>query len=209
MILIGQFDSPFVRRVGIALALYGMPFEHRKWSTFSDAETLAGLNPLRRVPVLVLDDGFVLIESGAILDHLDEAAGPAKALLPREGAARREALKITALATGLADKAVSLLYEHVLRSERSPVWVERCTAQITGTLDALEAERASRTTRWWAGERMGHQDIAAACALRFLREAHGGLFDAKRHPALAAHGDAAEATAPFQAILQPLVPPKG
>ena len=29
MILIGQYDSPFVRRVGIALTLYGMKFEHR------------------------------------------------------------------------------------------------------------------------------------------------------------------------------------
>ena len=29
MILIGRYDSPFVRRVGIALTLYGMAFEHR------------------------------------------------------------------------------------------------------------------------------------------------------------------------------------
>jgi hypothetical protein len=28
MILIGQLDSPFARRVGIALTLYGLPFEH-------------------------------------------------------------------------------------------------------------------------------------------------------------------------------------
>jgi len=35
MILIGQYDSPFVRRVGIALTLYGLPFEHRPWSIFA------------------------------------------------------------------------------------------------------------------------------------------------------------------------------
>ncbi|MET0575043.1 MAG: glutathione S-transferase N-terminal domain-containing protein, partial [Mesorhizobium sp.] len=40
MILIGQYDSPFVRRVGIALTLYGLPFEQRPWSSFGDAEKL-------------------------------------------------------------------------------------------------------------------------------------------------------------------------
>ena len=38
MILIGQYDSPFVRRVAIALRLYDLPFEHRPWSTFGDAD---------------------------------------------------------------------------------------------------------------------------------------------------------------------------
>ncbi len=116
MILIGQYDSPFVRRVGIALHLHGMAFEHRPWSSFGDAEQLAALNPLRRVPTLVLDDGEVLVESGAILDHLDEVAGPGAALLPASGAARRHALRTCALATGLADKAVSLFHERVLRA---------------------------------------------------------------------------------------------
>ncbi len=68
MILIGQYDSPFVRRVAIAMRLYGLAYEHRTWSTFGDAEKLAAFNPLRRVPTLVLDDGEVLIESFAILD---------------------------------------------------------------------------------------------------------------------------------------------
>ena len=68
MFLIGQYDSPFVRRVAIALRLYGMPFEHRPWSTFGDADKIAPYNPLRRVPTLVLDSGEALIESTAILD---------------------------------------------------------------------------------------------------------------------------------------------
>ncbi len=57
MILIGQYDSPFMRRVGIALVLYGMAFEHRPWSVFGDADRLRAGNPLMRVPVLVLEDG--------------------------------------------------------------------------------------------------------------------------------------------------------
>ena len=48
MILIGQYDSPFVRRVAIAMRLYGMEFEHRPWSVFGDAEKIAQYNPLMR-----------------------------------------------------------------------------------------------------------------------------------------------------------------
>ena len=71
MILIGQYDSPFVRRVGIALTLYGLPFRQEPWSVFGDADRIRPLNPLTRVPTLVLDDGESLIDSHMILDHLD------------------------------------------------------------------------------------------------------------------------------------------
>ena len=107
MILIGMYDSPFVRRVAIAMRLYGMDYEHRPWSTFRDADRIADYSPLLRVPVLVLDDGEVLIESAAILDWLDEQVGPEKALIAAGGTARRRALKSCALATGLADKVVA------------------------------------------------------------------------------------------------------
>src|SRR3977135_4070450 len=100
MILIGQYDSPFVRRVAIAMRLYGLAFEHRPWSTFREGEKIAPFNPLRRVPTLVLDDGEALIESTAILDHLDETVGPSRAMIAENGPRRREALKVCALATG-------------------------------------------------------------------------------------------------------------
>src|SRR5437763_7048220 len=146
MILIGQYDSPFVRRVAIAMRMYGFDFEHCPWSVFGDGDKIAQYNPLRRVPTLGLDSGEVLIESTIILDHLDEMAGPARALMADSGPSRREALKICALSTGLADKAVSLVYERVLHQEKSRVWVERCTNQILGVLDVLEADRSRRTS---------------------------------------------------------------
>src|SRR5438874_9148118 len=121
MILIGQYDSPFVRRVALALRFYDLPFEHRPWSTFGDADKIAPYNPLRRVPTLVLDSGEALIESTAILDYLDELAGPAKAMIAASGPDRYRALRICALSTGLADKGVSLLYERVLRKEQSKI----------------------------------------------------------------------------------------
>ena len=208
MILIGQYDSPFVRRVGIALKLYDMPFEHRPWSTFGDADRIAPFNPLRRVPTLVLDDGEAVIESGAILDYLDERAGPARAMLPANGDARRRALKICALATGLADKAVSLVYERVLHQATSEQWIARCRTQIAAVLDALEASRSGHSTRYWQDENVGHADIAVACALRFTQDAHPGLFDAARWPALAKHAAHCEALPVFQEIAQTFVPPR-
>jgi len=207
MILIGQFDSPFVRRVAIAMRLYGMAYEHRPWSVFGDAERIAAYNPLTRVPTLVLDDGEVLIESTCILDHLDEAAGPARALIAARGVERRAALKVAALATGLADKAVSLVYERVLHPETSPVWIERCEAQIGRVLGMLEADRAARPSAYWFGASIGHADIAVACALRFLGEAHPKLFDPHRRPSLAAHAAHCEALDPFREIAQPFIPP--
>ncbi|CAN91406.1 hypothetical protein sce1249 [Sorangium cellulosum So ce56] len=206
MILIGQYDSPFVRRVAVALQHYGLAYEHRPWSVWADAESIAKYNPLRRVPVLVTDGGEPLVESAAILDALDDLVGPDRALLPRSGEARRAGLRVSALATGLADKAVSLLYEHVLRTgeRRSPVWVERCTAQIGETLDLLERERAARRgDAFWLGA-FSHADIAVACALRFTSEAHPALTDAARRPALAAHAARCEALPVFAAVVQPL-----
>jgi glutathione S-transferase len=207
MILIGQYDSPFVRRVAIALRLYGLPFEHRPWSTFGDADRIAPYNPLRRVPTLVLDGGEALIESTAILDYLDELVGPGKAMIAERGPERRHALKICALATGLADKAVSLVYERVLRKDQSKLWVERCEAQIGGVLEVLEKERAAVATPYWFGERIGHADIAVACVLRFTGEAHPALLGAARYPALTAHAARCEALPPFREIVQPLSPP--
>ena len=209
MILIGQYDSPFVRRVAIAMDLYGFAFAHRPWSTFGDAAALAPFNPLRRVPALVLEDGAVLIDSFIILDWLDEIAGPGHALIAPRGVARRETLKTCALAAGLADKAVSLLYERLLHKEVSEVWTARCQTQIAGVLDALEAERTARRTDWWHGETIGHADIATACAIRFTREAHPGLFDPARWPVLEDHAARCEALDPFRRLVQPLIPPGG
>ena len=209
MFLIGQYDSPFVRRVAIAMRLYGIGFEHRPWSTFGDAGKIAPYNPLRRVPTLVLDSGEALIESTAILDYLDETVGPERAMLPPRGEARRKQLRLCALATGLGDKAVSLVYERVLRKEQLKLWVERCEAQIGGVLAVLEQERAAAKTPYLFGARIGHADVAVACVLRFTGEAHAALFDAARYPALTAHAAHCEALAPFQEIVQPLAPPSG
>lgn len=207
MILIGQYDSPFVRRVGIALRLHGIGFEHRPWSSFGDAQLIRAYNPLTRVPTLVLDDGTVLNDSHAMLDYLDSLVPPARAMFPREEPARHRALRVAALATGFADKAVSLFYETRLHAQVSELWVARCVAQIEGTLALLEHERAAAPGPHWFGRSLGHADIAVTCAWRFLMEAHPGRFDPSAFPALAAHAAALEALPAFIAIQQRFIPP--
>jgi len=207
MILIGQFDSPFVRRVGIALTLYGLPFEHKPWSTFGDADKIRPYNPLTRVPTLVLDSGEVLIESHVILDYLDSLVPADRRMFPGVEPARHQALKVAALATGMAEKAVSLFYEKVLHKETSAVWVNRCGMQISGVLAALEADRAARNSDYWFGDRIGHADIAVAAALRLIGDAHPGIVAMADFPALRRHSQQHEALPVFQTIAQKFIPP--
>jgi glutathione S-transferase len=208
MILIGQYDSPFVRRVGIAMTLYGIAFEHRPWSTFGDAEKIRPYNPLTRVPTLVLDDGDVLLDSTPIIDYLDSLVPAEKRMLPVAEPARHRALKVTTMGVHMAEKAVSLFYEKALHKETaSDVWVNRCRTQISGALAALEADRAARKTEYWFGDRIGHADIAVAAALRFIGDAHASVVSIADLPALAAHSKKHEAMPVFQTIAQRFIPP--
>ena len=199
MKLIGQYDSPFVRRVAVALRLYGLVYEHLPWSTFGDAERIAAYNPLIRVPTLVLDDGFVLTDSAAILLVLDDLMGD-RASLARTGPDRREALRLTALAAGAADKGVSLLYERAFRETELPMWIARCRGQVEGALADLETARAARPGDWLFGDAISHADVMLGAALTFLTEALPGVFALQ--PALAAHRERCEALPEFQAAYQ-------
>jgi glutathione S-transferase len=128
-------------------------------------------------------------------------------MIAKDGPRRREALKVCALATGLGDKAVSLVYERLLHQAKSEVWIERCKTQIAAVLEALEANRAGRKSTFWFGDAIGHADIVAACVIRFTREAHASVFDERRWPALARHAQQCEALAPFREIAQPFSAP--
>ena len=64
MILVGQYDSPYTRRVAVSLHLLGFDFEHDTRSVFADFDSMRTTNPLGRIPSLILDDGTTLIDSG-------------------------------------------------------------------------------------------------------------------------------------------------
>jgi glutathione S-transferase len=155
----------------------------------------------------VLDDGTVLVDSHSMIDCLDGLVPPERAMFPRTEPARRQALRVAALAMGMGDKAVSTFYETRLHEIVSQLWLDRCRAQILGVMGALEAERAARTSPYWFGERIGHADIAVAVVLRFMAEALPGLVPLAGYPALSAHAQRLEALPVFKTIAQPFVAP--
>src|SRR5215831_5286110 len=141
MILVGQYDSPYARRVAVSLQVLGIAYEHDTRSVFGDFDSMRPTNPLGRIPSLILDSGEVLIDSAAILDHIDETVGPERALIPRAGAERRAALRRIALATGVIDKAGGgVVYERLVRPSqyRWQAWIERCRIQAVDALAVLE-----------------------------------------------------------------------
>ena len=181
MILVGQYDSPYTRRVAISLMVLGLPYEHDTRSVFGDFDSMRKTNPLGRIPSLVLDDGEVLIDSAAILDWLDETVGPERALLPPKGKARRNALRRIALANGAVDKiGGGANYEKLIRPARYrwPEWIERVTVQGTGALAALEEET------WPADAPIDQAQITTGCALDYIAMTAPELLPAGRYPAL-------------------------
>jgi glutathione S-transferase len=202
MILIGMFDSPFVRRVAVSMNLLAMPFEHRNWSIGKDFELIRQFNPLGRVPALVQPDGDTLIESAAILDFLDEMAGPEHALLPRSGEPRREALRIIAIAVGGAEKGVLQVYESAFRppEKRYRPWVERCHIQSHAALAELDRLCQVRGGEWLIGNRITQADITATCVYSFLSEALAINRDAVMYPALSAVAERCESMPEFKSV---------
>ncbi len=208
MQLIGMLDSPYVRRVAVSMHLLGLAFEHHSWSVGKDQAAIRRHNPLGRVPALILDDGEVLVESAAILDYLDERAGPERALLPHSGVLRRRALQLMALATGAADKGVSQLYERAFRPEdkRHAPWVERCRSQMEDALRALDAVAATTDSEWLLGSQLTQADITVTAVASFLHEALA--LDGAHHPALMHRVARAEALPAFSRYRLPFYTPQ-
>lgn len=168
MILTGQLDSPFVRRVAIAMHHYGLKFEHNVISAYGDFDELLALNPLGKVPALQLEDGSMLADSTLILDYLDRHIGPDEALLPADGNARNSLLAHMGVAVGLAEKAVEYRTETVRRPQDKIDCprVARIQAQIAAALEWLEAKTPA--DGFVAGGEISHPDIASATALTFI-----------------------------------------
>ena len=195
LILVGQFDSPVTRRVGIVLTQYGIPFSRDTRSVFGDFAALAKITPMTRIPALILEDGEVLIDSGAIIDYLDERVGPARALIPQTGPIRRRVMQTTALAYACFEKTGALVYERHFHPAAavSQDFETRCLTQLAAGLTTLNA-RAD--TPWLCGP-LSHADIMTACAIGYMHLRLPEAFRPNTYPRLDALIAKAEALPAF------------
>ena len=199
MELIGQYDSPFVRRVAITLAHYGLAFSHRQLSVFDDFESLLTENPLGKVPALRLANGELLFDSQMILDYLDETVGPERSLTPASGERRRALLRRVTVAMGMAEKVVALRGERLRRpaEKQDDPTAERLVTQVSSALVWLEG---CRPDPWLSGTSPGQDDVAVAVAYRYYLERFPGAPPSKSLPGLEALTARAEALPAFRAI---------
>ena len=171
MKLIGNYLSPYTRRVAISLNAVGLPFELEHLFVFKEPDRVRAHNPVVRIPTLVMDDGEVLVESYAILDAIDQMVGPDKALAPAVGEERCRVMKVTAIALASTEKAQWAFYERRFRPEEKvhQPWIDHNDQQAVGGLRFLDglASRAGNEG-WLAGTRqLSQADITGAVAYTF------------------------------------------
>ena len=192
MILRSSPASPFVRKVRIAIGLLGFDgkIEVRETDLNDAADSIRKQNPLGKIPALLLDDGTVYYDLRVILEYLDHLAGGGR-IIPREGKARFDALRLQALCDGVLDAGVLLVYESRYRPAEMRVepWVERQQGKIARALAALEAAPPALDAVPNVGQ------IALACALGYLDLRFGGDWR-KDHPKLVAWHDRFAAQVP-------------
>ena len=194
MILVGQFDSPFVRRVAVTLHHYHLRFERNRLSVFHPG--MVEINPLMRVPSLIIDGDETLYDSNAIIDYLDELVGPQKALIPKNGDERRRVLQVLALATGAIEKAIAVVYERQFHSAHGIAheWTVRCMAQLSGALVHLDAHASEP---WYFGKKFTQADITIACLIGYLKLRLPDAFPAGRYAHLERLSERCEALDAF------------
>ena len=200
MQLIGMLDSPYVRRVAIALIMAKTPFIHRPISLFRHIDEFSKLNPLLKAPTLLTDDGVALMDSSVILDYLATVDLRIAALAPSAAPEpqRLAALRATALGLTVMEKAVQRHYERMLRpaEKQHGPWVDRIMGQLTAGLRALDVELPG--SGWIAGE-LGLADVTAVCAFGFTHALLADVVDTGRYPNLGAFSARAEALPAFRA----------
>ena len=156
--------SPFVRKVMVAAHELGLAERIRTIPTLvaTTAPNISHLtiNPLGRIPTLVLPNGTALFDSLAIIEYLNEMSRGF--LVPPAGPQRLQAMRLHALGTGLLEVLVAW---HGERNRPHPhqVAIGGFEAKTAATLDLLERESSGIVL---AQYNVGH--IALGCALGYL-----------------------------------------
>jgi glutathione S-transferase len=210
--------SPFVRKVSIAADVLGLDREIavELADTVDPNDTVRQQNPLGKIPALVVEDGTVLFDSRVILEYLDHRAGGGR-IIPKDAGARFAALRLQALADGLMDASILLVYEGRWRpaEKHEPKWVDHQAGKVARTLAALEADIGDLRSPFLAPntpmQGIGYAgldapptvgQIALACALGYRDFRFAGSWR-KDHPRLVAWLDNFAARVPAFAATKP------
>lgn len=193
------FGSPFGRKARIAVNVLGLDgtVKVEPASTQDAADPISQQNPLGKVPVLLLDDGSTLFDSPVILEYLDGLGGGGT-ILPKEMKPRFEALRLQALADGILDAAILIVYEGRYRPAEMAVqtWLDHQAGKVKRALAALEAAPPSLDRPPNVGQ------ITLACALGYLDFRFKGDWR-NDHPRLVAWLDNFAARVPAFAATKP------
>lgn len=192
-VLVGRLLSPYVRRIAVTFNLYGMPFERLVLSAIDDEEERERINPVGRVPALILSDTETIVDSAAILDHLDELAG-VNSLMPSSGIARRKAMYQLALTTGAIDRAMTANAER-RRKPPDDVRLERLLRQCGSGFTAIEALLQEHD--YFGGGKIGQPDVTAVVGLTFVEHIFPGTLSRTDLPKLHALAERVESMPAF------------
>lgn len=168
MKLIGSLTSPYVRKVRIVLAEKKIEydFELETENHWQLAEGAPDLNPLGKIPLLVLDDGNSLFDSRVIVEYIDNVT-PNNKLFPTPNRERTEVKRWEALADGICDAAASAFSETKRsRSQKSVAWIERQRERIARSLGFME--NALGQKNFCMGTHISMADLAVGAALSYL-----------------------------------------
>jgi glutathione S-transferase len=192
-------SSPFVRKVRIAIALLGFDKDVtiERADTTDPSDSLRKMNPLGKIPVLMIEDGSAVYDSRVILDYLDDRAGGGK-IVPRDSKARLTALRLQALADGILDASILTVYEGRYRKAEmhEPKWLELQAGKVSRALAVLETAPPPIDPIPNVGQ------IALACALGY-RDFRFGDGWRREHPRLVAWLDNFAAQVPAFAATKP------
>lgn len=183
MILVGRYRSPFTRRVAISMQLLGIAYEHRPYTTWRNLKEVRAVNPVGRVPALVLDSGETLFDSAAILDYLDRWVEPKRSLVPADEPQRREVLRVVACAIGVLEKVVAALYERTMRPNAKIhlPWIRHNEAQAQSGLAWLAG---LQQRPFLAGASLTQADISTVVMYDFTRIVNRDLIPEGKYPGL-------------------------
>lgn len=166
MKLIGTTTSPYVRKVRVVLAEKKLDYRFDIEDPWSIESKVRDVNPLGKVPCLVMDDHGAVFDSRVIVEYLD-GLSPNARLIPQNGRPRIEVKTWEALADGLCDAAVAARLEGRRAPEKQDAGVmTRQFAKIDSALAALAHGLADKP--WCVGVSLTLADIATGAALGYL-----------------------------------------